>query len=225
MGMRTSSMAIAAWTCSACAPTAAEYVRDKDPTHPSIEYVAQQEVLTPLPMRVRLPSSYQAEHVVALVRTWGSGTWQPVELARQGHTWTGEVSCRQVSTVTGPTRYFFVALDHAGEIVLDSGSPEFPYVATVVGELTGGARGLPGAPTPKQCHDVADCPPDFVGCPRYRLLRPACRSDLECASGECKWDGYCALDETPGYAFEEADAEAQLEIVLQRVQRHFQASR
>ncbi len=166
--------------------------QDAGPPAPIIEYVTTQEILTALPLRVRLPAKYDAEYVVVLVRTWGSRDWQVSELERSGQTWRGEVSCRDVSTVTGPTRYFFLALDRYGEVVLDSGSPEWPYVATVVGELEGGARGIPGELPPMRCHDPADCPPDFPGCPPYEVARASCAHNDDCASGMCEWDGYCA---------------------------------
>jgi hypothetical protein len=165
---------------------------DPGPPHPIIEHVTQQEILTPLPLRVRLPAKYGVAYVLALVRTWGSRDWEIVELDRTSQMWSGEVSCRQVSTVTGPTRYFFLALDSHGEAVLDSGSPEWPYVATVVGSLEGGARGLPGQLPPLRCHDPADCPPDFPGCPAYQVVRGSCESHDDCKSAMCEWDGYCA---------------------------------
>ena len=165
---------------------------DAGPATPTIEYVTEQEILTPLPLRVRLPASYGAEHVIVLYRTWGSRGWAQLELARDGQTWTGEVSCRQVSTVTGDTRYFFVALDAEGELVGGSGSPDWPHVATIVGSLPGGARSLPEGSVPLRCHDPADCPPDFPGCPAYAFVRKACRFDRDCSDGgRCAWDGYC----------------------------------
>jgi hypothetical protein len=182
-------IALLAGACTQVAPAP----RDQGPRHPVIEHVSRQEILTPLPLRVRLPSSYPVEHVLALVLTWGSRAWQMVELDRDGHAWTGEVSCRQVSTVTGDTRYFFLALDEHGEIVADSGSPEWPHVATIVDVLPGGPRGLRGEPAPYRCHDPADCPPDFPGCPAYTFLRPRCASHDDCDGGFCEWDGYCTV--------------------------------
>jgi hypothetical protein len=51
---------------------------------------------------------------------------------------------------------------------------------------------------------VADCPPDFPGCPAYTLLRPPCGSDADCGGGRCSWDHYC--DGVPG---EQATARAE----------------
>ena len=142
-----------------------------------------------------LPAHYRAERVLVFFHTWGSRDWSTMELARAGQTWTGEVSCREVSTVTGDTRYFFLALDPDGEAVVGSGSPEWPHVATVVGSLPDGAQSLAGQAPPLRCHDPADCPPDFPGCPRYAVRRPSCFSDADCeGGGRCAWDGYCGAD-------------------------------
>lgn len=73
-----------------------------------------------------------------------------------------------------------------------SGSPSWPHLATIVRALPEGAQSLAGAPPPVRCHDVADCPPDFPGCPAYEARRRACASDADCKSGvRCAWDGYC----------------------------------
>jgi hypothetical protein len=159
---------------------------------PVVEYVTRQEILTPLPLRVRLPARYGAERVLVFVRLWGTHNWAPLELMRSGQTWSGEVSCRAVSTVTGDTRYFFLALNAQGEAVVGSGSPEWPHVATIVGKLPDGAQALAGDAVPLRCHDPADCPPDLPGCPAYVVARPACDVDRDCPSGlRCAWDGYC----------------------------------
>jgi hypothetical protein len=174
----------------ACAPAPA--APEPGPPAPEVDYVMRQEILTPLPLRVRLPSRYGAERVLVFFHTWGSRDWNMIELARAGQTWRGEVSCREVSTVTGDTRYFFVALDPDGEIVAGSGTPEWPHVATIVGALPDGPQSIPGQAPPMRCHDPADCPPDFPGCPMYAFRRPECRSDADCAEGDrCAWDGYC----------------------------------
>ena len=97
-----------------------------------------------------------------------------------------------MSTVTGDTSYFFLALDDRGDPVVGSGSPDWPHVATIVGSLPEGPRALRGDAPPIRCHDPADCPPDFPGCPAYALARPPCQSDADCdEGGRCAWDGYC----------------------------------
>jgi hypothetical protein len=185
---------LAAIGASACATVP----KDPGPPTPVVDYLTEQEILTPLPLRVSLPARYNAEHVIVLFKTWGSYGWSQLELARSGQTWSGEVSCRHVSTVTGDTRYFFLALDEDGDVVGGSGSPEWPHVATIVGKLPNGPRALREGSLPLRCHDPADCPPDFPGCPGYAFSRKECRSDRDCAEGErCAWDGYCGQASGP----------------------------
>jgi hypothetical protein len=206
-----------AFGAAACATTTAP--TELGPAAPTVEYVTRQEILTPLPLRVRLPAALNTEHVVVLVRTWGSRGWHPMELTRDGQTWSGEVSCREVSTVTGDTRYYFVALDGDGNPVAGSGTPDWPHVATIVGSLPGGAQGLPGDDVPVRCHDPADCPPDFPGCPPYAVQRASCRSYRDCAEGQlCDWDGYCqaGASESGGDEHEEEELEAAVRSVRKR---------
>jgi hypothetical protein len=175
-----------------CRPPATAAEAD-DPASPTLEYTRRQEVLTPLPVRVRLPTSSGAERVFVFYRTWGSREWSPLELSRSGQTWAGEVSCHDVSTVTGDTRYYFVVTDGKGREVPGSGWRKWQHVVTIVRELPSGPQALEGQPAPERCQDPADCPPDFPGCPAYATRRPACRSDDDCAHGRrCAWDGYCA---------------------------------
>jgi hypothetical protein len=113
------------------------------------------------------------------------------ELSRHGRTWSGNVSCREVSTITGDTRYYLYVVDRNGRLIASSGAPQHPYVTRIVFALPGGPRGSDGEST-APCIDPADCPPDLRGCPRYALEREACGSDVECGSGgRCAWDGFC----------------------------------
>ena len=191
--VRTASRTVvASLLLGACAEPATPVATDPGPPLPVVEHVATQEILTPLPLRVGLPARYGAERVLVFVKTWGSRDWAVLELARAGQTWSGEVSCRDVSTVTGETKDFFVALDARGDTVVGSGSPEWPHAATIVRDLPGGARTLTGDVVPLRCHDPADCPPDFPGCPAYAVVRPGCATDADCSEGiACEWDGYC----------------------------------
>jgi hypothetical protein len=191
-------------------PTSPPVAFEPAPASPTVEYVRVQEILTPLPLRVRLPSRYGAERVLVLYRTWGSLGWDELELAREGQTWSGEISCRDVSTVTGDTRYFFVALNAQGEEVIGSGWPEWPHVATVVRSLPDGPQSLPGFGAAR-CHDPADCPPDFLGCPAYALVRPPCASSSDCRRGAtCAWDGYCDAAPFEGIAAGATESDEEL---------------
>ncbi len=201
---------------------------DHGPPLPVVEYLTHQEILTPLPMRVRLPARYGAEHVLVFVHLWGTRDWHALELARAGQTWAGEVSCRAVSTVTGDTHYFFLALDAAGRTVVGSGSREWPHVATIVGKLPDGPQGLPGDLTPVRCHDPADCPPDFPGCPAYAILRPRCHAGVaggECpGGGRCAWDGYCDGAPVSSPADDGASVEEQLARAVHRATGRYQTA-
>src|SRR5947209_16110655 len=66
---------------------------DHGPPLPVVEYVTRQEILAPLPLRVRLPERYGAERVLVFVHLWGARDWETLELARSGQTWEGAVSC------------------------------------------------------------------------------------------------------------------------------------
>lgn len=205
-----------------CAPTV---LMEPGPATPEVQYLTRQEILTPLPLRVRLPAAEGAEHVVVLFRTWGSRGWRNLELARVGQTWSGEVSCREVSTVTGDTKYFFVVLNGEGELVGGSGSPDWPHIATIVGALPDGPQSLPGTSATLRCHDPADCPPDFPGCPAYSMHRQSCRRDRDCGdSGRCAWDGYCGSPSGEANATthdsEEDDLEAAVRVVSNKYRKN-----
>jgi len=195
--MRRLSLLTLGTALLACAPDRVPAApNDPGPADPTVEYVAHQQILTELPMRVRLPARYGAERVFAFVHLWGTPGWSTIELRRDGQAWEGAVSCRAVSTVTGDAQYFFLAVDARGESVVSSGSSEWPNVATIVRTLPQGPQSLPDRPPPAICSDLADCPSDFAGCPAYTALRPTCGRDDECEgtpgrAGRCLWDGYC----------------------------------
>ena len=211
---------VASCALTACGPSV---LVEPGPATPEVQYLTRQEVLTPLPLRVRLPAAEGAEHVVVLFRTWGSRGWRNIELARVGQTWSGEGSCREVSTVTGDTKYFFLVLNGEGELVGGSGSPDWPHVATIVGSLPDGPQSLPGAPSATlRCHDPADCPPDFPGCPAYAVQRHSCRRDKDCGEGgRCAWDNYCGSPSGEVNASTREPEEDDLEVAVRAVSNRF----
>ena len=217
--LRIAALVLSVFAMS-CAPTV---LVEPGPATPEVQYLTRQEILTPLPLRVRLPAAEGAEHVIVLFRTWGSRGWRNLELARVGQTWSGEVSCREVSTVTGDTKYFFVVLNGEGEPVGGSGSPDWPHVATIVGTLPDGPQSLPGDQATLRCHDPADCPPDFPGCPAYSMHRRSCRGDRDCGEGggRCAWDGYCGSPSGEVNASTQEPEEEDLEVAVRAVSNKY----
>src|SRR5262245_60944731 len=100
----TAVVSLAVASLAAACTVTPEVPADPGPPAPVVEYVTKQEILTPLPLRVRLPARYGAENVLVFYHTWGSRGWGVLPLERSGQTWSGEVSCREVSTVTGDTK-------------------------------------------------------------------------------------------------------------------------
>jgi len=174
----------------ACA-SAQELPQEPGPRHPVVETIREQEILTPVPVRVSLPASMGADTVAVRFRTRGAQDWTTRELFRIGQTWRGEVPCLEVSTITGELQYYVVARDEAGKLIATSGSARWPHTTTIFNHLPTGPRGLPNAPTPWRCPDPADCPPDFPGCQAPPLMRTPCSNDDDCGDARCAWDGYC----------------------------------
>jgi hypothetical protein len=186
------SMGLVLLVCACSLPVGAGATSAPRVAEASVEVVPEQAVLTALPLRVKLPDRVHPGRVLAFYRTWGSPSWESLELTRAGQAWTGSVSCREVSTVTGPTRFAFLALDAKGSDV-SAGDPSFwPNVETHVRYLPEGPQTLDGLVAELPCHDPADCPPDVIGCPAYSFKRSSCSTDRECGpGGHCAWDGYC----------------------------------
>ena len=176
-----------------CGPVnGAAPVTEPGPRTPIVEQIREQEILTPVPVRLRLPSWIGAERVLVHYRSFGSQEWSALELARRGQTWDGAVPCLEVSTITGDLQYYLTAYDDDDRLVLSTGTESWPHLVSVHYRLDGGPRGLPGAPSPLRCPDPADCPPDFPGCPATVLARAPCDDDAHCPNGQgCNWDGYC----------------------------------
>jgi hypothetical protein len=165
---------------------------DPGPPAPIVERIQEQEILTAVPVKLRLPRWIGAERVMVHYRGFGAGDWSRLELARRGQSWSGEVPCLEVSTITGDLQYYLAAYDEADRLVASTGSRSWPHVVTVRYRLDGGARGLPGERAPQRCADPADCPPDFPGCPPALLARAPCDVDEDCPERQgCAWDGYC----------------------------------
>ncbi len=152
--------------------------------------VHEQEILTPIPVKLEVAAETKAAHVFAIYKTWGSEGWRDVELTREGQTWSGEISCHEVSTVTGDAHFYLVALDAKGKLVTSSGTPTTPHPTRIVSQLEGAIQ--------VRCADPSDCPTDFpgAGCPVHPRKRSSCDTDKECGKfATCAWDGYCLSKE------------------------------
>ena len=176
-----------------CAPTSQQaVVTDPGPAQPALETVPYQEILAPVPIRVRFPVRYGVEDVILYYRTFGERTWNALKLLRSGQTWHGAIGCLEVSTITGYLQFFLQGQDPGGHVVVATGTPSWPHVVQIASRLAYGPTSLPGDPPTWRCVDPADCPPGFPGCPSYVPRRPACESNADCANGDyCAWDGYC----------------------------------
>ena len=86
----------------------------------TVEYVTQQEILTPLPLRVRLPASYGAEHVVAV---------DVVEVAPPFD--TAEV------TAAAAHRCVLEAISALAARRRDAGAPSFPRASEILAHECG----------------------------------------------------------------------------------------
>ena len=75
-----------------CAPTSQQaVVTDPGPAQPALETVPYQEILAPVPIRVRFPVRYGVEDVILYYRTFGERTWNALRLLRSGQTWHGAI--------------------------------------------------------------------------------------------------------------------------------------
>jgi hypothetical protein len=186
-------LALTSLLALACGPlNGASHSVDPGPPTPIVDRVDEQEILTPVPVRLRLPGWIGAERVFVHYRSFGSQQWSALELSRLGQTWAGQVPCLEVSTITGDLQYYLSAYDEEDRMVVSTGSRSVPHVVSVRYRLEGGPRGLTGDRRPMRCPDPADCPPDFPGCPATLLARAPCDHDEDCPDDEaCAWDGYC----------------------------------
>jgi hypothetical protein len=192
-GRWASRVLVAALGLAACVPVGQQTIAsDPGPQHPAIETVAFQEILSPVPVRLRLPARLGVEQVVLYYRTFGERTWNALRLMRSGQTWYGSIGCLEVSTITGYLQFFLQGQDPKGRVIIATGMPSQPHLVQIAARLESGPTALPGDPPTWRCVDPADCPPGFAGCPSYVPRRPPCATNADCRAGDyCAWDGYC----------------------------------
>lgn len=159
---------------------------------PVTERVAEQGILTPVPVRILLPAGMPAHRVLVHYKLFGLREWTTIELSRSEAGWSGLVPCLEVSTVTGDLVYYIRVHDVDGAVVAYSGSQHEPHRVRIVHPS---AR--PGIAAGK-CPDPSDCPAGLPGCPSEPVQRVPCRSDSDCEGGKtCGWDGYCEAVNRP----------------------------
>jgi hypothetical protein len=155
--------------------------------------VGEQAILTPVPIWVESHDASVAR-VVVRYRPFGSTAWSSIDLAPGAQGFGGEISCRDVGTVTGTLRYFVVAYDAAGKEVGTQGSDKKPLKVKIRRAIKSPPPHLPGKPPPGRCNDASDCPPDFPGCVAKTTSDDnACTADDDCEEGmTCGSEGKCA---------------------------------
>jgi len=157
---------------------------------PLLERSAAQGMLRPVPISLELPRDVarRARRVLVHYRLWGDPDWTTIELRQNGARHEGAVPCREISTVTGDLRYHIRVHDAEGRVIGSAASRAKPYIVTIKHDTALGARARRVA----KCADPADCPPGLLGCPSERVVKVACKSDLDCKGGmTCSWSGYC----------------------------------
>jgi len=175
--------------CAAADARAEPPLRVEGSHGPVVERVAEQGILTPVPIRIRFPPAILPARVLVHLRAFGAKEWSTLELKRSGQAWQGEIPCLEVSTITGVLRYYIRAYDEDGAVIATSGSRENPYRVLI---KKTGASSLGGAAAPKKCPDPADCPRGLPGCGSEPVERVPCRRDTDCEGGLlCGFDGFC----------------------------------
>jgi hypothetical protein len=156
---------------------------------PVVERIAEQGILTPVPIRIRFPPEIRPARVLVHLKAFGAKDWSTLELQRSAAAWQGEIPCLEVSTITGILRYYIRAYDEEGSVIATSGSRAKPYQVLI---KKTGASGLAGSAAPRKCPDPTDCPRGLPGCGSEPVERVPCRRDTDCEGGLlCSFDGFC----------------------------------
>ncbi len=158
---------------------------------PAAKKATEQGILTPVAVRLEIPTDLPARRVLLHYHVFGAFEWRTLELRREGASYKGAIPCLEVSEMTKEIRYYIRVHDAAGAVVAVSGTRTSPYVVSIHHpsarpDLASGAA---------HCPDPTECPPGLPGCPSEEVERIPCLRDSDCEGGlSCGWDGFCAAN-------------------------------
>jgi len=152
--------------------------------------VPEQTILTPIPIWVE-SSDASVTRVVVHYRVFGSKDWATVDLTKASNGYGGEISCRDVGTITGTLRYYVTAHDAAGNEIGSQGSLKKPLKIKIRSAIKSPPPHLPGRSPPAHCGDTSDCPPGFPGCLAKVANESTCTADDDCDEGMMCSEGKC----------------------------------
>lgn len=172
--------------------------------------VAEQAVLTPVPVYVELPDDIAAAKVEVRYKPFGAPEWKTLAMRRMGEGFGGEIPCRDIGTLTGDLSYYIQAVGPDGDIVGMTGTRNNPVQVPIRNELQGDPPHLPNRPPPAQCENAADCPPGLPGCDSKAKRKSgdkgwgaSCDRSSECESGLACINGSCEVGDDGGSSSEQ----------------------
>jgi len=121
--------------------------------------VAEQAVLTPVPIYVEYTGAESLQRVIVRYKSATMNEWKVLDLKRAGRSWKGLVPCADVAQ--GTFQYYLQGLNAQNEAVVAGGDRTNAYKVPIKPSLEGAAPHLPGEAPPQACTDAADCPPGF----------------------------------------------------------------
>ncbi|WP_394837072.1 hypothetical protein LVJ94_09205 [Pendulispora rubella] len=121
--------------------------------------VAEQAVLTPVPIYVEYTGTEPLARVIVRYKGAAMDEWKALDLKRAGRVWKGLTPCGDVAQ--GTFQYYLQGFNAQNEPVATAGDRTNAYKVPIKPALEGAAPHLPGEAPPEACTDAADCPPGF----------------------------------------------------------------